>query len=122
MEIIRDWKGNEIKAGMTIYFVQTKPMTIGKFGMLIPDGEGGHSQVWESDEDYDKRANKEIWELGVPYLVIENNGRLYYQTMPDEEGYTLSSPFYESIIREVTIAIKGISDTPSHKVNTNTNG
>ena len=24
-EKVFDWKGNEVKAGMTIYFVQTKP-------------------------------------------------------------------------------------------------
>lgn len=106
MTKILDWKGNEVKAGMTIYFVQTKPMTIGKFGMIMPNG----TQVWESDEDYEKRKNEDIWFLGRPYIVSESNGRFILTTEPDKEGYTYSMPFYQSLENESTIAIKGISD------------
>lgn len=112
MEKIFDWKGNEIKAGMTIYFVQTKPGLIesSRIGLLMPQtGE----TIWEDEKDWEERKNKEIWELGQPYLVGEKNDRLFYTTMADEDGYTFSFPFFAAFLFGSTpiIAIKGISDT-----------
>jgi len=109
---IFDWKGNEIKEGMTIYFVQTSAMNFGRFGMFIPDGVGGGHSIYESDEDYEKRKEKQnepIWHLGMPYNVEEKNGDLFYTTPKDEDDYTLS--FQLRYRKDSTIAIKGISDT-----------
>lgn len=109
MEKIFDWKGNEVKVGMTIYFVQTKSMSFGRFGLMMP---GTGETVWESDEDYEKRKEiekKPIWHLGVPYMVEEKFGELYYTTLPDEEGYTYGCQLCHETHQ--TIAIKGISDT-----------
>jgi len=105
---IFDWKGNEIKPGMTIYFVQTKCTHWGRYGLMIPSiGE----TIWESDEDYEKRKeedDKPIWYLGRPYNVEERFGELYYITMPNEDGETFGCQLrYET---NVTIAIKDISD------------
>jgi hypothetical protein len=112
MNIIRDWKGNEIKAGMTIYFVQTKPgfLESSRMGLLMPDtGE----TIWEDEKIWLERKNKDVWELGDPYVVSERNGMLmitrHYKDDPDIDSLTttLWSPFGET----PPIAIKGISDS-----------
>lgn len=111
---IRDWRGNEVKEGMTIYFVQTKPMYIGKYGMLIPGGctkDGKPTEVWESDEDYEIRRNEDIWHLGNPYEVTKKDGRLFASF---NEGELTFSTLLSNLVAEppltTTIAIKGISD------------
>lgn len=112
--IITDWKGNEVKAGMTIYFVQTKPglLESSRFGVCFPDRDGKSHSVWEPEENWLERKNKEMWELGEEYLVEEKNGILYYTTTPDRDGYTYSAPFSMASLfgSAPTIAIKGISD------------
>lgn len=107
-----DWKGNEIKAGMTIYFVQTKPgfLETGRYGLMIPQtGE----TVWEDEKNWVERKSKEIWELGRPYVVSEKGGVLmvtmFFENDPDIDSLTtpLHIPFEGPL---PTIAIKGISD------------
>lgn len=104
-EVITDWKGNEIKAGMTIYFVTTKvpfPYS-GRISILMPQTR---ESIQESEEDWIKRKNTDIWSLGMPHTVEEKYGQLFYTTEPDEEGYTFSFPLYQ----RDNIAIKNISD------------
>lgn len=106
-----DWKGNEIKAGMIIYFIQTKPVFFesSRIGLMMP---GTGETTWEDEKVWQERKNKEIWELGQPYLIKENEHGLFYTTMPDEEGYTYSFHFSMAFHfgNIPTIAIKGISD------------
>ena len=122
MDKITDWKGNEIKEGMTIYFVQTKPFNLGRMGWLVPEGmteSGKPETIMESYEDYEKR-NQPIWELGDEMIVMaKDNGRLYVETNMEcngeLNGYTISSEvdllMQIKHSKELTIAIKGISDT-----------
>jgi len=103
-EKILDRKGNEIKAGMTIYYVRTKPgiVSSSRFGLLMPQtGE----TIWEDEESWNKRKNEDIWELGCPYEVTEVDGRLR-MTRHDEDGYSFSFP----LVPADNICIKGISD------------
>lgn len=111
MDKFLDWKGNEIKAGMTIYFVQTKPGVLesSRMGLLMPHtGE----TIWEDEKQWLDRKNQEVWELSEPYEVSERNGVLmitkYFENDPDIDSLTttLYDPFNQSPI----IAIKGISD------------
>lgn len=106
-----DWKGNEIKAGMTIYFVQTKPGVLesSRVGLMMPhSGE----TIWEDEKGWQERKNQEIWELGEPYEVTERDGILmitrYFENDPDIDSLTttLQDPFNPNPI----LAIKGISD------------
>lgn len=111
MTEIKDWKGNEIKAGMTIYFVKTKPgfLETSRHGLLIPQtGE----TILEDEKNVEERKNREVWELGHEYLVEEKQGRLFYTTSPNEDGETYSSSFTTAFLfgSEPIIAIKGISD------------
>lgn len=106
-EKILDWKGNEVKAGMVIYFVQTRvgfPAN-SRHGVIIP---GSGEMVWEKEEDWIKRRDEEIWELGQPYNVDFKYGQLWYTTFPDEEDYTYSAQL--ALRKDSMIAIKGISD------------
>lgn len=106
-----DWKGNEVKAGMTIYFVQTKPINLGRMGLLIPAGSnnsGKVEEIWESDEDYEKRKNQDIWELGDEYKVLETEGKLFVSHKDGD--YTFVTPLTFSFYGYSTIAIKGVSD------------
>lgn len=111
-EKILDWKGNEVKDGMTIYFVQTKPGVVAssRMGLLIPQtGE----TIWEDEKDWKERKDKEIWELGRPYEVSERGGQLYitsrFENDPDIDS--LTQPLYSPFGELPPIAIKGISDT-----------
>lgn len=108
---IKDWKGNEIKAGMTIYFIQTKPGVLesSRQGIMLPQtGE----TIWEPEENWLERKNKEIWELGKPYLVSESQDGSLRITVhyddPDIESITM--PLFCPLGGTPTIAIKGISD------------
>lgn len=103
-----DWKGNEIKSGMTIYFVQTRPGALesSRLGMLMPQtGE----TIWEDEKVWQERKNKEVWELGQPYDVhCTDGGNWFYATKEDEDGCTFSFPL--SLQKDSIIAIKDISD------------
>lgn len=103
-EKIVDWKGNEVKAGMAIYFVQQKPGIIssGRIGLLMPQtGE----TIWETEESWNTRKNEDVWELGRPYEIVEVNGNLR-MIRHDEDGYSFSFP----LVPADNICIKGISD------------
>lgn len=110
-EPILDWKGNEIKAGMTIYFIQTEPgfLETARMGLMMP---GTGKTIWEDEKNVEERKNKVVWRLGNPYTVSEKEGQLFYTTEEDEEGYTASFPFSMAFLfgSKPTIAIKGISD------------
>lgn len=115
---IFDWEGNEVKAGMTIYFVQTKPgfLESGRVGVTTPQtGE----IVWEDESSGQERKNKVVWELGEEMLVEKDaNSRLIVKTVTkgagELEGYTFNSTIdlimQKRFSPDLTIAIKGISD------------
>lgn len=105
MDKIFDWKGNEVKAGMTIYFVRTTPIFNGKLGLFIPKPKGRYNQIWETDEAYSERMNQEIWELGREYELIKNDIGEWKLLLKSGE-YTFEIPFEPHPI----IAIKGVSD------------
>ncbi|MFA7290363.1 MAG: hypothetical protein WC055_15925 [Melioribacteraceae bacterium] len=100
---IYDWMGNEIKAGMTIYYVQTKIM-YSQFGVAFPMNEE-HCEIIL----FDKQPDEECWELGTGYEVFDNGGVLYVTKQFGE--YSISSPVYIFPETNTIIAIKGISDT-----------
>lgn len=105
-----DWKGNEIKPGMTIYFVRTKNMPL-KFGIIIPAGisvSGECEEQWESEESYQERMNEEVWELGYGYEVTETDKKLFI-TMTDGE-YSYRTPLSYKEQENSVVAIKGVSD------------
>jgi len=113
MEKIFDWKGNEIKAGMTIYFVQTKPgfLVSSRMGLLIPQTG---KMIWEKEENWIKRRDEDIWELGKPREVTQENGRLYItERFNDPDIELLTQPLSDAFMWDAkpTIAIKGISET-----------
>jgi hypothetical protein len=110
-----DWKGNEIKAGMTIYFVRTKPMLMGRLGWMIPNGKGEYEQRWEPQEQADERNNKDYWILGEPCEVVEMNNELWYQ-MKGNDGYTFSFQLRYKVQENTIVAIKGISDEKPSQV------
>lgn len=108
-EKIFDWKGNEVKAGMTIYFVRTKNLSFGRLALMTPT----QGLVYiESEEDYEKRKNEDVWELGEPLEVVWQQGRLctlmIIKNDPDIEQiiFPITSMFGEKPI----IAIKELSD------------
>jgi hypothetical protein len=119
MNEVFDWNGNEIKEGMIIYFVQTKPgfLESSRNGILIPQtGE----TIWEDEDEWQKRKNANIWELGEGMEVKKdrNTERLFVETITKGSGEWEGSTFHSKIdllmqIKmwgELTIAIKGISD------------
>lgn len=105
-----DWKGNEIKAGMTIYFVQTKlgVLESSRMGLLMPNG----NHVWEDEKTWMERKNQEVWELSEPYKVSERKGVLmitrYFENDPDIDS--LTTTLYDPFNPSPMLAIKGISD------------
>lgn len=109
-----DWKGNEIREGMVIYFVRTKPFNLGRMGMLIPEGisaSGKTEEIWESDEYYEKRTTGDVWELGREYEVkISNDFPLTLSIAWNDGNNYMVSPLHFCIDDSTTIAIKGISD------------
>ena len=125
MKKVHDHIGNEVKEGMTIYLVQTKPFVFGKIGMFIPAGiskSGKVEEIWESEDEYQKRKNTNIWELGEPYLVWkDDDGDLYINQVTkginELAGYTFYSrvhldfrDVFDDKKDKIVIAIKGISD------------
>jgi hypothetical protein len=126
---IFDWKGNELKAGMTIYFIQTSPGFLegSRHGIMYPDVNGKAHQTWEPEEQWQERKNKKVWRLGDEYLVHQDkaDGTLFIKSIikgkGDLDGYIfsekvlLNSKFH--FLQPPTIAIKGISDTPPENHN-----
>lgn len=113
MEKIFDWKGNEIKAGMVIYFVQTKPGLLEsmRHGILMPSTG---KTVWENESGWQERKNEDRWELGQEWLVVESGGRLCIQYADGE--MTVTIPFNQfGGDKEQVIVIKDISDTQTIK-------
>lgn len=107
MTTIKDWKGNEIKAGMVIYFVNTNPgiLESSRHGLFMPDGK----QIWEPEGQWLERKNQKIWELGNSYEVIErSDGGFNLKTKTGDDTFIFPIEYeftYDSII-----AIKDISD------------
>ena len=82
-EKIYDWKGNEIKEGMIIYFVQTKPgiLDSSRLGIMMIDRAGMPHQVLEPEENWAERKNKQFWNLGEEMIVYANkNGTKLHKT------------------------------------------
>ena len=111
-EKIFDWMGNEVKAGMTIYFVQTKPsfLETARIGWVIPITG---VNIWEDEKEWEKRKNRDVWELGREYDVVNIRGGLQVR-MNIEDNEDIESiifPICYMFGENPTIAIKGISDT-----------
>lgn len=110
---IFDWMGNEVMAGMTIYFVRTKNFA-GRCALLVPTQGLVYT---ESEDDYEKRKNEEVWELGEPLSVVWQEGRLCalmkIENDPDVEQILF--PIHSVFGEQPEIAIKGISDKNPNK-------
>lgn len=107
-----DWKGNEIKAGMIIYFVNTEHR-FGRAGIIMPSGDGSaFTTLWqESDEELNERLSKPVWELGMPYEVEIIDGEYFMKCKVGEYSFSRSFKHRSIYVTgEEIIAIKGISD------------
>ena len=114
MNKIYDWVGNEVKVGMTIYFVKTKPGIIesSRIGIMFTDANGFCHQTWEPEENWLERKNKDVWELGEPLEVVWQQGRLCvlmrFNNTPEIEQVIF--PIVPMLGEPPIIAIKGLSD------------
>lgn len=110
---IADWKGNEIKEGMEICFVQTV-IHNSKMSWLMPKGGGKFVENVLCEA-----SDEPCWILSEYYIVEKDGNRLFVPTVTkgagELKGYTFHSRIYlgekNFFENNPTMAIKGISDT-----------
>lgn len=107
MDKIFDYIGNEVKEGMSIYFVQTNIHQM-EMGFLMPGG--GYQKVIDA-------SDTDCWILGKEYLVKDGSMGLYVEIKAGSYTFmqTIESAF---IFNKQTIAIKGVSDKEPVKIKT----
>lgn len=109
VQMITDYKGNEIKPGMEICAVKIVDRQYIREGLYIPIDGGGYHEIWE-----DEKPDTPCWEPQEYFKVnnsmcIENTVRAYDYTA------TFAWPvdmWVDRLDKECfVVAIKGISDT-----------
>jgi exosome complex RNA-binding protein Rrp4 len=108
---VKDWQGNEVKAGMIIHYVQTE-ISHPEMGWVVP----GKGYVCTQEASKEK-----CWLLSGPYeTFVGRNGRVWVRSeiKNGDETYTFTQPI-EGIFpmkEPPMIAIKGISDQEPENV------
>ena len=101
--VMKDWAGNEIKAGDTIVSVSIKPGAMfGPITKVFPDG----SRITYPEPDYTN-----FWSPGYEMKVVEMDGKLYkvLKSMHGLFSFPLNDSTKDWNDREI-LCIKGVSD------------
>lgn len=104
---MKDWKGNDIKAGDTIVYVRIKPFFKNPKFHLVADGK-----VVQSIDLPEPPSH--VWEPGDPMEVYQLGGKLMVKTTDGE--FTLHTPL-ENPMRNImksndhVLCIVGVSDS-----------
>jgi len=107
---MKDWKGNDIKAGDTIVFVRTTPM-FKNLGWMIPKGKG-EFDFYKSEI----QPPEHCWEPSE-YQTKEHEGKLFYgskEKASDGLNYWMILDDFTInfwLQPHTVICIKGVSDS-----------
>ena len=106
---MKDWKGNDIKAGDTIVLVRTTPM-FKNLGWMIPKGKGKF-YFYKSEI----QPPEHCWEPSE-YQTKEHEGKIYYTSGKSKDRYTHWMILDEFTLKfwlqtHTLICIKGVSDS-----------
>lgn len=101
---ICDWQGNEIKEGMTIYYVKTR-IHHNMLGVMMPEG---YLKILQ------KEYSEDCWILGEPCQVkMMPFGLCSILELKDGGQYMILLVNTAYLSSETVLAIKGISDVKS---------